>query len=81
MLKKFLAAGAVSAAAAGVVLMSGGTAYAHTGDNISTSGVGAIVSGNQAVADIDIPVNVCGNSVAILGIAGASCDKGSASSH
>lgn len=80
MLKKFLAASAVSAAA-GVVLLSGGTAHAHTGDNISTSGVGAIVSGNQAVADIDIPVNVCGNSVAILGIAGASCDKGSASSH
>lgn len=51
-----------------------GTAYADT----ATSGNGSIGGGNQIEADVDAPVNVCGNSVAVLGVAGAECTDGDA---
>lgn len=43
-----------------------------------TSGDGGILSGNQLNAPISVPVNACGNAVAVLGQASAKC-KGSAS--
>src|SRR5437868_1899871 len=43
-----------------------------------TSGKGGVGSGNQINAPISVPVNVCGNAVAVLGNAGAGC-KGGAS--
>ncbi|MFV2197149.1 DUF320 domain-containing protein [Nocardiopsis sp. LOL_012] len=70
MLKKAFATGAVVAAAAGA-LLTGSPAMAD--DNILTSGNGSILGGNQLVADVNIPVNVCGNGIAILGVAGGSC--------
>lgn len=51
-----------------------GTAYADT----TTSGNGSIGGGNQIEADVDAPVNVCGNAVAVLGVAGAECTDGEA---
>ncbi|MFC4563834.1 chaplin family protein [Nocardiopsis mangrovi] len=39
----------------------------------STSGNGSLGGGNQAVADADVPVNLCGNAVALLGNSGAQC--------
>jgi hypothetical protein len=74
-LKKTFAAGAVAAAAAGL-LLAGSPAYA--GDDITTSGNGSILGGNQIVADLDVPINVCGNAIAVLGVAGADCDKSGA---
>uniref|UniRef100_UPI001300BE87 chaplin n=1 Tax=Nocardiopsis sp. TNDT3 TaxID=2249354 RepID=UPI001300BE87 len=59
-----VAAGFFTAAGAGV-------AYADT--TATTSGNGSILGGNQIVADLDAPVNVCGNSIAVLGLAGAQC--------
>lgn len=44
----------------------------------TTSGRSGVLSGNQIFAPISIPVNVCGNAVAILGVAVAGC-KGGAS--
>ncbi|WP_165959523.1 chaplin family protein, partial [Nonomuraea longispora] len=38
-----------------------------------TSGNASILGGNQAVAPITAPVNVCGNAVAVLGDAAAGC--------
>ena len=38
-----------------------------------TSGYGSILGGNQVVAPITAPINVCGNSVAVLGDAAAGC--------
>ncbi|MCY9787366.1 DUF320 domain-containing protein [Nocardiopsis sp. EMB25] len=70
MLKKALAASAITAAAAGV-LFTGAPAMAD--DNIFTSGNGSILGGNQLVADLNVPINVCGNAIGILGVAGASC--------
>lgn len=70
MLKKAFAASAIVAAASGV-LFTGAPAMANS--NIFTSGNGGVLSGNQAVVDVDAPINVCGNSIAILGISGANC--------
>ncbi|MEU5876915.1 chaplin [Spirillospora sp. NPDC047279] len=73
MIKKLAATGVLSFAVAGSVL-----AAAPAQADIHTSGAGGVLSGNQVVAPISIPINVCGNAVAVLGIAGAGC-KGGAS--
>ena len=44
-----------------------------SGDAPTTSGSGGVASGNQIVVPVDVAVNVCGNSVAILGNASATC--------
>ncbi|WP_285731719.1 chaplin family protein [Nocardiopsis sp. ATB16-24] len=59
---------------AGLLATSGGVAYADT----VTSGNGSIGGGNQIVADLDVPINVCGNAIALLGVAGANCVDGDA---
>ncbi len=59
---------------AGLLATSGGIAYADT----VTSGNGSIGGGNQIVADLDVPLNICGNAIAILGVAGANCVDGDA---
>ncbi|MEU4235122.1 chaplin [Nonomuraea sp. NPDC026600] len=43
----------------------------------TTSGKGGVLAGNQVVAPITAPVNVCGNAVAVLGDAAAGCLGGS----
>ncbi|WP_017569357.1 chaplin family protein, partial [Nocardiopsis halotolerans] len=56
--------------AAGFLTATGGaTAHADT----VTSGNGSLLGGNQIVADLEAPINVCGNAVAVLGLAGAQC--------
>jgi ChpA-C len=72
-LKKLAATGVVGFATAGV-LMTSSPAFAG-GDNV-TSGDGGVLSGNQVIAPISIPIDVCGNAIAILGIAGAGCQGG-----
>ncbi|MEV4076639.1 chaplin [Nonomuraea fuscirosea] len=42
-----------------------------------TSGAGGVLSGNQVVAPISAPINVCGNAAAVLGDAAAGCLGGS----
>ena len=70
MLKKAFAASAIAAAAAGV-LFTGAPAMANS--NVFTSGNGGVLSGNQLIADVDAPINVCGNAISVLGVAGANC--------
>jgi hypothetical protein len=56
----------------------GGATVHHipsTGTEV-TSGNGSIASGNQVVAPVTAPIDVCGNSVAVLGVAGAGCEGG-----
>ncbi|MDS1271923.1 chaplin family protein [Lipingzhangella sp. LS1_29] len=74
MLKKFIATSAVAAAAT-FTLMG---APAHAVDDVQTSGDGSVLSGNQVVAEANVPVNVCGNSIAILGVSSANCYKSGA---
>jgi hypothetical protein len=77
--------GLITVAAAGGVLvaLSGGTAYADSGTHGSGSGSG-ILSGNNVQAPIDVPVNVCGNTVSVVGdlnsALGNSCGKGGSDS-
>lgn len=78
MLKKLLAAGALTAAAAGAALTAS-PAYAH--DGVTTSGDGGILSGTQILNDVNIGVNVCGNAIAVLGVANAVCHGGDAEVH
>ncbi|GLU47356.1 chaplin family protein [Nocardiopsis ansamitocini] len=75
MLKKLLAVGAVTAASAGVLLMA---SPAHAVDDVFTSGNGSILGGNQIIADLDIPVNICGNAISVLGVSGAQCSHSGA---
>jgi hypothetical protein len=63
--------------AAGAVLVAGaGSAQAWGPDVISQDNVGA-VSGNQVVAPIQAPINICGIAAAVLGTADAGCEGGS----
>ncbi|HUR02136.1 MAG TPA: chaplin, partial [Nonomuraea sp.] len=43
----------------------------------TTSGKGGVLAGNQVIAPITAPINVCGNAVAVLGDAAAGCLGGS----
>jgi hypothetical protein len=70
---------------AGLAAAGGGlstAAFAQTGPGGSavTSGMGSVGGGNQVFAPITVPVNVCGNAVAVLGIADAGC-RGGADVH
>nr|WP_231640706.1 hypothetical protein [Nocardiopsis sp. NRRL B-16309] len=58
--------------AAGFVALGSGVAFADS--DVATSGNGSVLGGNQVVADADVPINVCGNSVAaLIGMSGAQC--------
>lgn len=72
MLKKLALTGALCAAVTSSILAA--PAYA----DIHTDGNGGVLSGNQIIAPISIPVDVCGNAVAVLGVAGAGCKGGAA---
>ncbi|MFC9971407.1 chaplin [Spirillospora sp. NPDC127200] len=76
MLKKLAATGVLAFAVTGSVL-----AAAPAGADIVTDGSHGVLSGNQVVAPISIPINVCGNSVAVLGIAGSGCKGGASVGH
>jgi hypothetical protein len=66
-------AGVLAASASAVALMAV-PAFASTGP--VTSANGSVLSGNQIIAPITIPVDACGNAIAILGVANASCVGG-----
>jgi hypothetical protein len=55
------------AAATGVLAVTGG--YAHADTSATGSGSPGLLSGNVVQAPVDIPVNVCGNTVNVLGVA------------
>lgn len=75
MLKKLTAAGIVAAAASGALLLA---APANAGIG---GGNGGIISGNQIIVPVSIPVNICGNSVAVIGISRAGCRGGASIGH
>ncbi|WP_017601992.1 chaplin, partial [Nocardiopsis lucentensis] len=41
----------------------------------STDGSGSVAGGNQVVVPADVQADLCGNSLAVLGISGAECDQ------
>lgn len=57
---------AVAAAAGGLVIAGSGMAVADTGALASDSS--GVVSGNNIQVPVDVPVNVCGNTISVLGV-------------
>ena len=56
------------AAATGVLAVTGGYAHADSGANGSATGSPGVLSGNTVQVPVHIPVNVCGNTVNVIGL-------------
>ncbi|MFD9330577.1 chaplin family protein [Streptomyces sp. NPDC060065] len=56
------------AAASGVLAVTGGHAHADSGANGSSSDSPGVLSGNTVQAPVHAPVNVCGNTVSVVGL-------------
>ncbi|MBD0693011.1 chaplin [Streptomyces sp. CBMA123] len=61
---------AVAAATGGLVLAAAGVASAHGGagaEGVAASSPG-VVAGNQIQVPVHVPVNLCGNTVSVIGV-------------
>ncbi|MFJ9840754.1 chaplin [Kitasatospora sp. NPDC101155] len=58
---------AVGAAVVGIVAAGAGTAMASSGAEGVAAGSPGVISGNQIQVPIHIPVNLCGNTVGVVG--------------
>jgi hypothetical protein len=67
------AVGVLGDAMAGCEINPGDGAGADEAGDWTTSGNDGVLTGNQVAAILHVPVNVCGNALAILGDAGATC--------
>ncbi|MGQ4445226.1 LAXTG-anchored chaplin ChpC, partial [Streptomyces violaceoruber] len=56
------------AAATGVIAAAGGAAHADSGAHGTSSGSPGVLSGNTVQAPVHVPVNVCGNTVDVVGV-------------
>ncbi|MFD7426593.1 chaplin [Streptomyces sp. NPDC059814] len=69
------------AAAGGVLALSGGYAHADAGASGGASNSPGVLSGNSVQIPVEVPVNVCGNSVSVVGLLnpamGNTCKNGS----
>ncbi|MFF4380535.1 chaplin [Kitasatospora sp. NPDC001547] len=61
-------AAVLSAAAAGLVLGAAGSAAASAGAEGVAANSPGVVSGNQLQVPIHIPINLCGNTINIVGL-------------
>ncbi|PWI08212.1 chaplin [Streptomyces sp. NWU339] len=65
MIKKVVA---VAAAAGGLVLAGAGMAAADSGAQGAAVHSPGVLSGNVVQAPVHVPVNVCGNTVSVIGL-------------
>ncbi|AIA02665.1 chaplin [Streptomyces noursei] len=65
MIKKVVAAAAI---AGGVVIAGAGLAVADSGAQGAAVHSPGVVSGNVIQAPVHIPVNVCGNTISVIGL-------------
>ncbi|WP_405711060.1 MULTISPECIES: chaplin ChpH [unclassified Streptomyces] len=65
MIKKVVAAAAVTG---GLVLAGAGMAVADSGAQGAAVGSPGVLSGNNIQVPIHVPVNVCGNTVSVIGL-------------
>lgn len=63
--------------AAGILLFTGGVAAANGTDAVS-AGNNGLGNGNQVIAPVQAPIDLCGNAVSVIGVSGAGCTGGSA---
>ncbi|MFJ6775821.1 chaplin [Kitasatospora sp. NPDC091257] len=61
-------AAVLSAAAAGLVLGAAGSAAASAGAEGAAVGSPGVVSGNQIQVPVHVPINLCGNSINVVGL-------------
>ncbi|MEU1284416.1 chaplin [Kitasatospora sp. NPDC005856] len=61
-------AAVLSAAAAGLVLGVAGSAAANSTAEGVAAGSPGVISGNQIQVPLDIPINLCGNSINLVGL-------------
>lgn len=61
-------AAAITAAAGAVLAAGAGMAAADAGAQGAAVGSPGVLSGNQAQIPVHVPVNVCGNSVNVIGL-------------
>ncbi|MFJ9442918.1 chaplin [Kitasatospora sp. NPDC101235] len=59
---------AVAAATGGLVLAAAGVASAHAGAEGVAAGSPGVLSGNQIQVPVHAPVNICGNTVSVVGV-------------
>ncbi|MFF1680621.1 chaplin ChpH [Streptomyces sp. NPDC058256] len=65
MIKKIVAA---AAATGGLVLAGAGLAVADSGAQGAAVGSPGVLSGNVVQVPVHVPVNVCGNTVSVIGL-------------
>ncbi|MEU1378362.1 chaplin [Streptomyces triculaminicus] len=69
-MKNMKKAAAVTLAVGGLALAGAGAASAHGGHGASAESKGnpGVVSGNIVQAPVSVPVNVCGNTISVVGL-------------
>ncbi|MEU9622206.1 MULTISPECIES: chaplin ChpH [unclassified Streptomyces] len=65
MIKKVVAAAAVTG---GLVLAGAGMAVADSGAQGAALGSPGVISGNVIQVPVHVPVNVCGNTISVIGL-------------
>nr|WTB30115.1 chaplin ChpH [Streptomyces sp. NBC_00830] len=65
MIKKVVAAAAVTG---GLVLAGAGMAVADSGAQGAAVGSPGVISGNTIQVPVHVPVNVCGNTISVIGL-------------
>ncbi|MFD5001204.1 MULTISPECIES: chaplin ChpH [Streptomyces] len=65
MIKKVVAA---AAATGGLLLAGAGVAAADSGAQGAAVGSPGVVSGNNVQVPVHVPVNVCGNTISVIGL-------------
>ncbi|MGW4804651.1 chaplin [Kitasatospora sp. NPDC004272] len=61
-------AAAVGAAVVGIVAAGAGSAMASSGAEGVAAGSPGVASGNEIQVPVHVPVNVCGNSIDVIGL-------------
>ncbi|MFF3007752.1 chaplin [Kitasatospora sp. NPDC057940] len=59
---------AVGAAVVGIVAAGAGTAMASSGAEGVAAGSPGVISGNQIQVPVHVPINLCGNTIDIVGL-------------
>lgn len=61
-------AAVVGAAVVGIIAAGAGTALASSGAEGAAVGSPGVLSGNQLQVPVHVPVNLCGNSIDVIGL-------------
>ena len=67
-MRNFKKAAVLSLATTGLVLGAAGGAFASAGAEGVAAGSPGVVSGNQIQVPVHVPINLCGNTVNVIGL-------------